>query len=146
MRIAVYAFDGITMFHLAAPLMVFGELGRLGLATDWETRLWSDRAGSIRTTEGYPIGEIAGPELTEWADIVVVPSWPQPVTPSTEDYRQRLRTAHGRGATIVGLCLGAFPVADSGVLKGRTAVTHWEMLPELAEESRHQPIARPVRD
>ncbi|MGU3501720.1 GlxA family transcriptional regulator [Mycobacterium sp. C31M] len=133
MRIAVYAFDGITMFHLAAPLMVFGELDRLGLATDWETRLWSDRPGSIRTTEGYPIGEIAGPELTEWADIVVVPSWPQPVTPSTEDYRERLRTAHRRGATIVGLCLGAFPVADSGVLKGRTAVTHWEMLPELAE-------------
>ncbi|RYF53241.1 MAG: AraC family transcriptional regulator, partial [Comamonadaceae bacterium] len=26
MRIAVYAFDDITMFHLAAPLMVFGEV------------------------------------------------------------------------------------------------------------------------
>lgn len=43
MRIAVYAFDDITMFHLAAPLMVFGEVGRLGLAPDWQTRLWSDR-------------------------------------------------------------------------------------------------------
>lgn len=53
MRIAVYAFDSITMFHLAAPLMVFGEVGRLGLAPDWETRLWSDRAGAVRTVEGY---------------------------------------------------------------------------------------------
>ena len=51
-RVAVYAFDGITMFHLAAPLMVFGELGRLGLASDWESRLWSDEAGSVRTAEG----------------------------------------------------------------------------------------------
>lgn len=132
MRIAVYAFDGITMFHLAAPLMVFGELRRLGLADDWETRLWSDRPGSIRTAEGYPIGELDGPEVIEWARIVIVPSWPQPVVSSSEDFRDQLRKAHNRGAMIVGLCLGAFPVAESGVLKGRTAVTHWEMLPELA--------------
>lgn len=133
MRIAVYAFDGITMFHLAAPLMVFGELARLGLADDWKVRLWADQPGSVRTAEGYPIGEIEGPDLVDWAQIVIVPSWPQPVIPSSEEFRGRLRTAHERGATIVGLCLGAFPVVDSGVLNGRAAVTHWEMLPELAE-------------
>src|SRR6478672_7858025 len=77
MRIAVYAFDDITMFHLAAPLMVFGEVGRLGLASDWQTRLWSDREGTIHTIEGYPIGEVAGPDTVEWADIIVFPSWPQ---------------------------------------------------------------------
>lgn len=131
-RIGVYAFDGVTMFHLAAPLMVFGELGRLGLATDWETRLWSDRPGSVRTDEGYAIGEVAGPEVTDWADIVIVPSWPLSVPPSTEEFRDQLRRAHARGATIVGLCLGAFPVVDSGLLQGRAAVTHWEMLPQLA--------------
>ncbi|MBJ7352341.1 MAG: AraC family transcriptional regulator, partial [Rhodococcus sp.] len=60
MRIALYVFDGITMFHLAAPLMVFGEVTRLGLAADWETRVWSDEPGAIRTEEGFPIGEIAG--------------------------------------------------------------------------------------
>ena len=81
MRIAVYAFDDITMFHLAAPLMVFGEVGRLGLAPDWQTRLWSDREGTIRTIEGYPIGEVAGPATVEWADIIVFPSWPQSLLP-----------------------------------------------------------------
>jgi hypothetical protein len=35
-RIAVHAFNGITMFHLAAPLLVFGEVGRQGLATGWD--------------------------------------------------------------------------------------------------------------
>ena len=133
MRIAVYAFDDITMFHLAAPLMVFGEVGRLGLATDWETRLWSDHPGSIRTAEGYPIGEVAGPETVEWADIVVIPSWPLPVVPSSEVFGSRLRRAHARGAVVAGLCLGAFAVVDSGLLDGRPAVTHWEMMPALAE-------------
>jgi len=132
-RIAVYAFDGVTMFHLAAPLMVFGEVGRLGLAADWECRLWSDRPGTVRTAEGYPVGEVAGPEVLDWADMVVVPSWPEPLVPSTARFTADLVRAHGRGAVVVGLCLGAFAVADSGLLAGRQAVTHWQMLPELAE-------------
>ena len=37
MKIAIHAFDGITLFHLAAPLLVFGEVSRLGLAPAWET-------------------------------------------------------------------------------------------------------------
>lgn len=133
MRIAIYAFDGITMFHLAAPMMVFGEVGRLELAADWETRLWSDHPGSVRTVEGYPVGEVAGPEAVDWADIVVIPSWPIPLPPVSESLREHISAAHGRGATIAGLCLGAFAVADTGLLDDRSAVTHWEMMPQLAE-------------
>lgn len=132
MKIAIYAFDGITMFHLAAPLMVFGELGRLDLASDWETRLWSDRPGSIRAVEGYPIAGIAGPETVDWADIVVIPSWPQTLPPVDDSLTTLLQGAHARGAMVAGLCLGAFAVTGAGLLDGRAAVTHWEMMPALA--------------
>ncbi|MBA4855711.1 GlxA family transcriptional regulator [Nocardia farcinica] len=133
MQIAVYAFDGFPMFHLAVPLTVFGEVGRLALAADWQTRLWSDRAGSVRTAEGYPIGDVAGPEILASADIVVVPSWLQSLAPAGDDLKNQLIDAHRRGATIAGLCFGAFPLADAGLLDGRAAVTHWEVLPLLAE-------------
>jgi transcriptional regulator GlxA family with amidase domain len=134
-RIAIYAFDDITMFHLAAPLMVFGEVQRLGLATDWETRVWSDTEGSIRTSEGYSLGDIAGPETAKWADIVIVPSWHVSLDPLGTVVRTAVHEAHSRGAAIVGLCLGAFAVADANLLGGRSAVTHWAALSELAERS-----------
>ncbi|WP_072804178.1 GlxA family transcriptional regulator [Rhodococcoides yunnanense] len=135
MRIALYAFDDITMFHLAAPLMVFGELARLGLASDWETHVWSDTPGSIRTVEGYSLGDINGPSVIDGADIVIIPSWPSALPPIDDALSTRLRDAHLRGAEIAGLCLGAFAVVDTGLLAGRAAVTHWQEMPALRERN-----------
>ena len=42
LHIAVYAFDGVTMFHLSIPQAVFGSVARLGLA-DWEVGLFTTR-------------------------------------------------------------------------------------------------------
>lgn len=131
MRIAVYAFNDVTMFHLAVPQMVFDEVARQGLA-EWKTVLFSDQEGHIRTTEGYLLGEVQGPKAAEDADVVVVPSWFDDGRASSESLRQVLQQAHERGVTILGLCLGAIPVADAGLLTGRSAVTHWQAFSSFA--------------
>jgi len=131
MRIAVHAFDGITMFHLAAPLLVFGEVGRQGLATGWDPTVWTEDGRGIRTAEGLRIDDVAGPEAIEDADLVVLPSWPSDLPPLPEPLSRGIRAAQARGSRIAGLCLGAFPVVDSGVLDGRDAVTHWGAVDEL---------------
>ena len=132
MRIAVYAFDGATMFHLAVPQMVFDEVARQGIA-GWETVLFSDQAGEITTAEGYRLGEVKGPEAAEEAEVVVVPSWFDDGRVPSDSLRRVLQGAHGRGVAILGLCLGAIPVADAGLLSGRRAVTHWQAFDSLAE-------------
>jgi transcriptional regulator GlxA family with amidase domain len=131
MRVAVYAFDDVTMFHLAVPQMVFDEVARQGLG-DWKTVLFSDRAGQVRTIEGYHLGGIQGPEAADQADVVVVPSWFDDGRAPSEALRRVLQRAHQRDVTIMGLCLGAIPVADAGLLSGRTAVTHWQAFDSLA--------------
>lgn len=137
MKIAIYAFDGVTMFHLSTPQIVFDEVRRHRLA-QWETVLFSDRAGSVRTAEGYSLSGIKGLKATSDAEIVVIPSWQREGKELGPGLRRAMRAAHARGALIVGLCLGAIAVADTGLLSGRRAVTHWRAVDQLSE--RHPDI------
>ncbi|WP_167398966.1 GlxA family transcriptional regulator [Arthrobacter pityocampae] len=137
MQIAVFAFDSVTMFHLAVPQMVFDEVARQGLG-EWTTSLFSDGPDPIRTAEGYQLADIGGPEAAARADVVVVPSWFDDGRVLSDTVCTLLLEAHGRGATILGLCLGAIAVADAGLLAGRRAVTHWQAFGALGE--RHPDI------
>ncbi|GAA0952571.1 GlxA family transcriptional regulator [Actinocorallia libanotica] len=133
MRIAVHAFDGITAFHLAAPLLVFGEVARQELAPGWATAVWSADARAVRTSEGIVLGDLAGPDAVDAADLIIFPSWPTDLPEPDDGLIALIRAAHARGSGIVGLCLGAFPVAASGVLDGRAVATHWASAARLAE-------------
>ncbi|NYI78531.1 GlxA family transcriptional regulator [Nocardioides panzhihuensis] len=132
MRIVVHAFDGITMFHLATPLMVFGEVGRLGLADGWDPVVWTEDGRGVRTAEGLRVDDVAGPDVVEGAELVVLPSWPSDLPPADAALSGRIRAAQARGSRVAGLCLGAFPVVDSGILDGRDVVTHWGAVDDLA--------------
>lgn len=132
MRIAVHAFDGMTMFHLAVPLLVFGEVRRLDLAAGWQVQVWTDDGAPIRTSEGLVVADTAGPAAPEAADLLVLPSWPVALPEPEQAFLDGIRHAHARGAGIAGLCLGAFPVVASGLLDGRSAVTHWTAAEQLA--------------
>ncbi|WP_433928796.1 GlxA family transcriptional regulator [Curtobacterium flaccumfaciens] len=131
MRIAIYAFDGITMFHLSVPQMVFDEVTRLGLA-EWETVVFSDRPGSVRTAEGLTLGPVQGLDAAADADVVVVPSWTDDGTRLPRPTERAVVDAHARGSVVVGLCLGSIAVAGAGLLAGRSAVTHWREVDRLA--------------
>lgn len=135
MQIAIHAFNGMTMFHLSAPLLVFGEVARLGLAADWEARVFTEDGLPVRSADGYVIGGVCGPDIVREADLLVFPSWPSQLPEPSDGLLRLMRDSHERGAAIAGLCLGAHPVARSGVLDGRTAVTHWNASEAVAAKT-----------
>ncbi|GAA1446244.1 GlxA family transcriptional regulator [Nocardiopsis tropica] len=138
MRIAVYAFDDVTMFHLSTPTLVFDEVARQGFA-DWSSTLFSEARGHVRTAEGYQLGGLADLTALEDADAVVIPSWHTDFRRPSPALIGALRRAHERGATVVGLCLGSIAVADAGLLDGRAAVTHWKAFETF--RTRHPGVA-----
>ncbi|NUT22967.1 MAG: helix-turn-helix domain-containing protein [Hamadaea sp.] len=123
---AVLAFEGISPFHLAVPSLVWGPESPAGDMTPWDITVAAPEPGRLITSAGYAIDVPAGLEALAEADLVVVPWWADPTVAAPEPVLAALRDAHDRGAVVVGLCLGVFVVADSGVLNGRAATTHWK--------------------
>ncbi|MBL1074427.1 helix-turn-helix domain-containing protein [Nocardia sp. 2] len=131
-QIAVLAFERISPFHLSVPSLVFGRAG-LGAAAEspYEVRVCAEQPGILSTPAGFDIMVQHGLEAVRAADTVVVPSWRKQLELS-DATREALHRAHDRGARIVGLCLGSWAIAASGLADGREITTHWSAASELA--------------
>ncbi|MFK3677272.1 GlxA family transcriptional regulator [Microbacterium sp. NPDC090218] len=125
-RVTVVAVEGISPFHLSVPSLVWGGEAPVGEIEPWPIRVAAPRAGTLHTSADFDIEVRHGLEAVRGADVVVVPWWGEPGRPAPDELSLALRDARDEGAELVGLCLGAFPLADSGVLDGRTATTHWK--------------------
>ncbi|MBM7455882.1 transcriptional regulator GlxA family with amidase domain [Oceanisphaera litoralis] len=124
-HVAVLAFEGISLFQLSVPGIVFDTLKGSADAPRYEVRYCAQQPGAIRSEQGLMIEVPDGLDALARADIVVVPAWSDPEVAAPVELTEALRQAHDRGAQIVGLCLGAFVLGDAGLLDGREATTHW---------------------
>lgn len=132
-KVAVIAFDAITPFHLSVPSLVFGAgLGGAEEA-DFEVAVCAVDQSPLRTSAGFMISTENDLSVLSDADIVIMPSWHEDYRSAPSVLLDALRSAHQRGARVVGLCLGAFPLAEAGLLDGKSATTHWLATDELAK-------------
>jgi transcriptional regulator GlxA family with amidase domain len=132
--IAVVAFDGISPFHLSVPCIVFGEDRTETGQPRFRVRVCAPERGPLQTNAGFTLVVSHGLEVIRRAQIVVVPSWFDDRRPAPSALIRALQAAHRRGATIVGLCLGAFVLAEAGLLDGRPATTHWALAAAFAKQ------------
>ncbi|KKD58418.1 AraC family transcriptional regulator [Grimontia sp. AD028] len=119
-RVAVYAFEGMSPFHLSVPCVVFADA-----ASDFKVTVCSEPDAPLQTTAGFSIHTEHGLNAMDDADIIIIPSWHSPYQPPSNALINALKSANHRGALVVGLCLGSFALAAAGLLDRKRATTHW---------------------
>jgi transcriptional regulator GlxA family with amidase domain len=121
--VALIAYPKISPFHFAVPHLVFGAALPEGHLFD--LKIVSPDGQPLAAERGMTIQPDGGLELTDMADILVVPGWDDLNTRPDEALVAALTRAHKRGAHVVGLCYGAYVLAYAGLLDGKRASTHW---------------------
>lgn len=129
---AVIAFDGMNPFHLSVPSLVFAPRDTVANTPTFDVCICSATDGALSTSAGFDIVPRHPWSTVDTADIVIMPTWHDDCRDAPIDIIDALRRAHARGARVMGLCLGAFPLAQAGLLNGKSASTHWAYAEKLA--------------
>jgi len=123
-RVVVLALDGVYPFELGIPSRILG-------AADghYEVLTCTVDGRPVRTNADFSVAVEHGPEILETADTVVVASMATPRIP--EGLPAEIAAALARirpDARIVSICTAAFVLAAAGLLDGRRATTHWQVV------------------
>ncbi|CCK78367.1 GlxA family transcriptional regulator [Desulfobacula toluolica] len=132
-KITILALDNVLASSVMGTMDTFGQTG-----VTWNFIVGHDEVSyfdiNIVTQDGkpvktrhqaaiYPNGSIQDIEST---DLIMISSFSDYKTIETSGKAiEWLREQNKKGTTIAGICAGAYILAETGLLNGKTATTHW---------------------
>ncbi|XXF79671.1 GlxA family transcriptional regulator [Myxococcaceae bacterium GXIMD 01537] len=144
-RIAVLALEDCVASSVTGPLDVFAMANMLsreqGRPEPFVAELVSSHPGPVRSFHGLEVASARVPSPSERFDVVFVPAVVGYLKGGPVDRANAawLLEQHARGAKLAAVCAGVFLLAETGLLDGREATTHWGLAQSFA--TRHPSVA-----
>ncbi|GAB2757827.1 AraC family transcriptional regulator [Streptomyces bullii] len=129
--VAILALDDVVPFDMAAPMQVFDWTRLPDGRHPYRVRLCAESA-EVRADGGFGLRVERGLRALADADTIIVPGRSPHAGPPSARALEALRQAARAGTRIASVCVGAFVLAEAGLLDGLRATTHWVAADDLA--------------
>jgi transcriptional regulator GlxA family with amidase domain len=121
MRIGMIVVPGFDVMSFA-PLSAFDAANIMLGEQRYEVRVLSEQGGRINNSLGT---EIVTERLSQVQFDTIMVGASHDIGPAPAGIIEFLKTALGSTRRIASICVGAFTLAQAGLLDGRRATTHW---------------------
>ncbi len=139
-EVAIVVYDGVLMSSFSIPMDVFHMVGvmwqRISGQPDearFSVKLLSPEGKAVQCYPGHRVQVHGGLGGGDGYDVILVAA-----SMNIAGYRSRhgkiidfLGKAHSAGVHVGSICSGAFLLAETGLLDGKTATTHWGLCDQL---------------
>lgn len=131
--VAVLISDGLGTFEFGIAAEVFG-LARPEFDFPWyKFMVVNTQSEPVSASGGVRIGADCGIEALSTCDTIIIPSWRSDNYAKDEVLIKKLREAAERGVRFLSICSGVFLLAQTGLLDGKKATTHWKHVQKLKQ-------------
>ena len=137
--VVVLAFEGVQLLDVAGPVQTFAsanEMAKEAGRTPYRIVVASRRGGPLATSAGLPLLTQPLASATRQApiDTLILAGGPG-VHAALKDARtiDWVRRQLSSARRITSVCTGAFLLAETGILAGRRATTHWKSCSRLQQ-------------
>jgi transcriptional regulator GlxA family with amidase domain len=132
--VAVIVQPGFSPFEFGLACEAFGlDRSDDGIEV-FDFRVCAVEPGAIESNMRFSINVEHDLSFADEADLVVVTPVPRAMWGTIDDrIAGVLQRAVDRNAWVLSVCSGSFVLAESGILNGRRATTHWKYAAQMAE-------------
>ncbi|MEM1163926.1 MAG: helix-turn-helix domain-containing protein [Pseudomonadota bacterium] len=132
--LALVVYDNVKLLDVTGPLQVFSDARRPDGSVAYAVSLVSPEGQPVSTDTMLPLAPQAPSDVPRPDTLMVAGGRGALIERYSPDLQALVTGTAPLARRVCSVCLGAFILAEAGLLQGKKATTHWKECHRLAEE------------